>query len=187
MWAAGEHYDLDCLIFASGFEVGTEQSRRAGFEVAGRDGRTLTEHWAEGMRSMHGIHAHGFPNLFVLGLAQAANLISNVPHNFVEAAGAITAIVKHSLAEGSEQVEVTADAEESWIEQLVTRSGGILGSPDCTPGYYNNEGRPMGRREQLNGSGYPQGPIAYFDYLESWRSSGEFEGLEFRSGVPQER
>jgi cation diffusion facilitator CzcD-associated flavoprotein CzcO len=187
VWVADEHYDLDCLIFASGFEVGTEQSRRAGFEVAGRDGRTITEHWAEGMRSMHGLHAHGFPNLFVLGLAQGANLISNIPHNFVEAAGAISAIVNRALEEGSDQVEVTADAEASWIDQLVNRGGSILGSPDCTPGYYNNEGRPMGRREQLNGSGYPQGPVAYFDYLDRWRSSGEFEGLEFRNGVTQER
>jgi hypothetical protein len=55
-----------------------------------------------------------------------------------------------------------------------------MGNSDCTPGYYNNEGRPTGRRERLNMSGYPQGPIAYFDYISRWRSSGEFVGLEFR-------
>lgn len=187
VWAAGQHYDLDCLIFASGFEVGTEHSRRTGFEVAGSQGRTLTEHWSEAMRSMHGIHVHGFPNLFIVGLAQGANLISNIPHNFVEAAGAITSIVKHALAEDSEQVEVTAGAEQAWVDLLENSTGSFLGSPDCTPSYYNNEGRPMGRREQLNGGGYPQGPIAYFDYLERWRSSGDFEGLEFRSMVAQGR
>ena len=57
----------------------------------------------------------------------------------------------------------------------------FLGNPDCTPGYYNNEGKPIGRRERLNGSGYPEGPVAYFDYIDAWRSSGHFEGLEFRS------
>lgn len=181
VWVAEQHYDLDCLIFASGFEVGTELSRRSGFEVAGRDGVTLVEHWSEGMRTMHGMHSHGFPNLFILGVAQGGNLISNVPHNFVEAAATVSAIVKHALEEGSEQVEVTADAEESWIDQLVSRRGGIMGSPDCTPGYYNNEGRPMGRREQLNGSGYPQGAVAFFDYIDQWRSSGDFAGLEFRN------
>jgi hypothetical protein len=56
----------------------------------------------------------------------------------------------------------------------------FMGNSDCTPGYYNNEGRPTGRRERLNMSGYPQGPIAYFDYISRWRSSGEFTGLEFR-------
>ncbi|MEY4031867.1 MAG: hypothetical protein RL573_779, partial [Actinomycetota bacterium] len=51
---------------------------------------------------------------------------------------------------------------------------------DCTPGYYNNEGKPMGRREQQNSSGHPGGPIAFFNHLEEWRSTGEFAGLEFR-------
>ena len=55
------------------------------------------------------------------------------------------------------------------------------GDPTCTPGYYNNEGQPAGQRERLNGSGYPQGPVAYFDYLEQWRTSGDFDGLEFSS------
>ena len=56
----------------------------------------------------------------------------------------------------------------------------FLGNPDCTPGYYNNEGRPIGRRERRNASGYPAGPVAYFDFIEAWRDSGEFDGLEFR-------
>jgi cyclohexanone monooxygenase len=57
----------------------------------------------------------------------------------------------------------------------------LLASPDCTPGYYNNEGRPMGPRERLNGAGYPQGPVAFFAYIDHWRRSGEFAGLEFRT------
>ena len=56
----------------------------------------------------------------------------------------------------------------------------FLGNPECTPGYYNNEGGPIGRRERLNGSGYPDGPVAYFHYIHEWRSTGEFVGLEFR-------
>ena len=54
---------------------------------------------------------------------------------------------------------------------------GLLGNPDCTPGYYNNEGEPIGRRERLNISGYPPGPVAYFEYIDAWRNSGRFEGL----------
>ena len=44
-------YPVDCLIFATGFEVGTDYSRRTGFEVIGRDGLTLTEKWADGVRT----------------------------------------------------------------------------------------------------------------------------------------
>ena len=179
VWVAGEHYEVDCLIFASGFEVGTEYERRSGFDAVGRDGEALSEHWAEGMRSLHGIHVAGFPNLFVLGFAQGGNLISNIPHNYVEAADAIAAVVTHARETGTTQVEATVAAEQDWVNQLASRIGGIFGNPDCTPGYYNNEGQPMGRKEQLDSAGYPAGPVAFFDYLEKWRQTGEFTGLEF--------
>jgi cation diffusion facilitator CzcD-associated flavoprotein CzcO len=180
VWVGGEHYDLDCIVFASGFEVGTEQSRRSGFEIVGRGGSTLTERWADGMQTLHGIHVHDFPNLFVVGITQAANLISNVPHNFVEAGETIAAVVAHAESTGATEVEVTVEAEASWVDLLEGNPMAFMGNSDCTPGYYNNEGRPTGRRERLNMSGYPQGPIAYFDYISRWRSSGEFVGLEFR-------
>jgi hypothetical protein len=163
VWVGGVHHELDCLIFASGFEVGTSYARRAGFETVGRDGETLSDHWAEGMRTKHGMHLHGFPNLFVVQPNQGANLISNVTNNFVE------------------EVEVTAEAEAEWVQLLEGSTRAFLGSPECTPGYYNNEGRPIGRKERLNGSGYPEGPGAFFRYIAQWRSDGRFEGLEFRS------
>ncbi|HEV7730933.1 MAG TPA: NAD(P)/FAD-dependent oxidoreductase [Candidatus Binatia bacterium] len=182
VWVGGVHYDLDCLVFASGFEVGTEYARRTGFETTGRDGRTLTQHWADGMRSLHGIHMHGFPNLFLVGLTQGANLISNVTHNLTEAGTTIAAIVAHALATGATEVEVTDAAEQAWVELLESSTLGLLGNPDCTPGYYNNEGKPLGRRERLNVSGYPSGPVAYFQYIDEWRRSGAFTGLAFRAG-----
>ncbi|MGZ0192767.1 MAG: flavin-containing monooxygenase, partial [Acidimicrobiales bacterium] len=84
IWANGEHFELDCLIYASGFEVGTEYARRSGFETVGRDGLTLSEYWADGMSSLHGIHMQGFPNLFMVQPTHGANLISNIPHNLIE-------------------------------------------------------------------------------------------------------
>ena len=86
---AGREYPLDCIIYASGFEVGTEYRRRSGFDVSGRGGVKLSEHWAAGMRTKHGIHVHGFPNAFFVQPTQGANLISNVPHNLTEAARTI--------------------------------------------------------------------------------------------------
>jgi len=184
VWVAGVHYELDCLIFASGFEVGTSYARRSGYETVGRGGLTLSEHWADGMRSLHGIHVHGFPNLFIIGLAQGANLLSNVTHNLVEAGTTIAAVVAHALATGAEEVEVTEAAEQAWVDSLDSSAASFLGSPDCTPGYYNYEGRPIGRRERLNASGYPQGPVAYFRYIDAWRRTGAYEGLEFRVRQP---
>jgi cation diffusion facilitator CzcD-associated flavoprotein CzcO len=175
---AGVEYEVDCIIYASGFEVGTEFTSRAGFDPAGRDGVRLSEHWANGMRTKHGVHVHGFPNLFIQQPTQGANLISNIPHNLTEAGRTIAMIVAHALEQGYREVEVTKEAEDAWIELLLSGPGMMLGSADCTPGYYNNEGQPSENREYY--VGYPQGAMAYFQYLDRWRSSGDFEGLEFR-------
>ena len=183
VWVGGEHYDLDLLIFASGFEVGTEYSRRSGYETIGRDGEALSDHWADGMQTMHGMHVHGFPNLFILGMTQAGNLISNITSNLVEAGTSVAAVVAHAEEVGAEEVEVTEDAEQAWVALIEGSPTAFLGSPDCTPGYYNNEGKPIGRRERLNASGYPGGPVAYFQFIDGWRRSGDFEGLDFRDGA----
>ena len=79
VWVGGTHHPIDVLVIASGFEVGTTYERRSGYDVAGRNGLMLSEKWADGMRSLHGMHVHGFPNLFILGFSQAANQIANVP------------------------------------------------------------------------------------------------------------
>ena len=175
----GKEYEVDCIIYASGFEVGTAYTRRAGFDLVGRDGEKLSEHWADGMRTKHGIHVHGFPNAFIVQPTQGGNLISNIPHNIVDSAKTITKIVTHAREVGANEVEVTKEAEDKWIELLLTGTGMMLGGPDCTPGYYNNEGQAPGPSTNLF-VGYPEGAKAYFDYIEAWRQSGDYEGLEFR-------
>jgi cation diffusion facilitator CzcD-associated flavoprotein CzcO len=176
---AGKEYPLDCIIYASGFEVGTEYKRRAGYDMVGRDGLKLSEYWAEGMKTKHGTHVHGFPNAFIVQPTQGANLISNVPHNLTESGKTIALTIKHAIENGYKEIEVTKDAEDAWIELLLTNAGGMLGSPDCTPGYYNNEGQDAGPGAKYH-VGYPQGATAYFKYIKEWRESGDFDGLEFR-------
>ena len=175
----GVEYEVDCILYASGFEVGTEYKRRAGFELTGRDGLTLSKAWGEGMRSRHGVHVHGFPNAFFVQPAQGANLISNVPHNLTDAARSIAAVVKRARDHGHTQVDVTQEAQDEWVELLLTSAGRMTGGPDCTPGYYNNEGQAPGLAARLN-VGYPSGAAAYFKYIDEWRSSGAFKGLAFR-------
>jgi cation diffusion facilitator CzcD-associated flavoprotein CzcO len=181
LWVNGEHYELDCLIYASGFEVGTEYARRSGFETIGRDGLTLSEYWANGMSSLHGIHMQGFPNLFMVQPTHGANLISNIPHNLIERGNTIASIVKHAIDIGAKQVEVTPEAEAAWMQRLINGGRQFAGNPDCTPGYYNNEGQEAGPGDMVNRLGFPEGPTAYFEYIADWRSSGEFAGLDFHS------
>ncbi|MBV8986249.1 MAG: NAD(P)/FAD-dependent oxidoreductase [Acidimicrobiia bacterium] len=175
---AGIEYEVDCIIYASGFEVGTPFTRRAGYDITGRDGVKLSEAWAEGMVTKHGIHVHGFPNAFVVQVAQGANLIANVPHNFTEAGLTIAMIIKHTLDGGYREVEVTQKGQDDWMELLYSGPQlGTIGAVDCTPGYYNNEGQGHSIDWFL---GYPGGATAYFQYLDQWRTKGDFEGLEFR-------
>lgn len=180
VWVAGTHYELDCLIFASGFEVGTGYARRSGYETVGRDGLSLSERWADGMQSLHGMHVRGFPNLFILGMTQAANLISNITSNLNEAALSAAAVVARAVEIGADQVECTEAAEQDWVAQCARSDLSLFVNPDCTPGYYNNEGGVIGRREKLNAAGYPGGPVAFFQLIDAWRRSGRFDGLEFR-------
>jgi cation diffusion facilitator CzcD-associated flavoprotein CzcO len=177
--AGGVEYEVDCIVFATGFEVGTAHADRAGFDLVGRGGRRLSEHWADGMRTLHGMHVHGFPNAFIVQLPHGANLISNVPHNFTEAGRTIAAIVSHALANGHRRVEATEEAEQAWVDLLATGAGSILGGPDCTPGYYNNEGMGTTSTSPIS-IGYPYGAAAFFEMISAWRDSGRFEGLAFR-------
>ena len=175
---AGREYEVDCIVFASGFEVGSEYEKRAGFDPVGRDGLKLSQAWANGMRSLHGIHVHGFPNAFFVQPAHGANLISNIPHNLVEAGRTIATVVGHAQAVDKPVVEVTEAAQAVWVEQLLGGPPRMLGAPDCTPGYYNNEGQEA-TAAMRSAVGFPAGPSAYFRYLDRWRKSGDFAGLTF--------
>jgi len=177
---AGVEYEVDCIIYASGFEVGTDYTRRTGFDLTGRDGLKLSQAWSDGMRSKHGIHVHGFPNAFLVQPTQGANLISNVPHNLTESGKTIAMTVRHALDQGFKEIEVSQEAQDAWVALLLTGFGRMLGSPDCTPGYYNNEGQDPGEASRYY-VGYPAGATAYFKYIDAWRTSGAFEGLDFRS------
>jgi cation diffusion facilitator CzcD-associated flavoprotein CzcO len=174
---AGVEYPVDCIIYASGFEVGTKPTRRYGFDLTGRDGVRLSEYWAGGMRSMHGVHVHGFPNAFLVQLGQGGNFVANVPHNHNDTAKTVAAIVRHMSDRGLDRVEVSRDAENAWMEQLAPNPVMTSFLASCTPGYYNNEGQGPSPHSLL--VGYSGGAPAYFRYIDEWRTSGEFAGLEF--------
>lgn len=177
---AGKEYPVDCIVYASGFEVGTDYTERAGYDPVGRAGVRLSEYWADGMRTLYGLFVRGFPNLFLVQLGQGANLVSNVPTNFAEAAKTVAATVRHTLDGGLRTFEAGQRAQDDWIDMLLER-GRRNGSPDCTPGYYNNEGEQPGPRQRLN-VGYPDGAGAFFALMDRWRATGAFEGLDFTAG-----
>ncbi len=172
---AGVEYELDCLIYATGFEVGTEYTRRAGYEVYGRDGLSLTDKWADGARTLHGFHAFGFPNCFIVSNIQSGFTV-NFPHMLNEQSKHLAYVLKHAEENGITRIEATPEAEEEWVQTIIRLSQfNVKFLESCTPGYYNNEGKPAARSMQ-NGS-YGAGPVAFVGVLEAWRAQGRLEGL----------
>lgn len=176
----GVEYEVDCIIYSTGFEVGTSYTRRSGYDVIGREEKSLSDHWRDGTRSLHGMGSHGFPNVFIMNTSQGG-FTANFPHLLDESAVHQAHIIAHALAQGYNTVEVTATAEEEWVDTIVGFTGGPLGGlggPDCTPGYYNNEGQPNPNAQQS--APYGGGSIRFFELLKEWREDGNFEGLTFK-------
>ena len=174
----GQLYEVDCIIFATGFEVGTGYSRRAGYDPIGKNGVSLSEKWVDGIRTLHSFHVHDFPNLFIIGHAHGGYTTSYT-HSFDVKAKHLRYIIEACLKRGIKEVEVTQEAEQAWVDEIihVYRDQAAFNAA-CTPGYYNFEGNTSLLVAQ--NSSYGRGPIRYFKRLKDWQDEGNMEGLEFR-------
>jgi len=172
----GVEYDVDCIVYATGFEVGTEYTRRSGYELYGRDGMTLTDKWKDGASTLHGLHSRGFPNCFIFSNIQSGFTV-NFPHMLNEQSKHVAYILANALTNGVRRIEASQEAEDAWVQTIIDLAQNAQKFlEECTPGYYNNEGKP-GERAARNGS-YGAGPVAFVQLLEAWRAAGTFDGLE---------
>ncbi|OSC38816.1 flavin-containing monooxygenase [Mycobacterium decipiens] len=176
----GLAYELDCLIFATGFEVGTDYCRRTGFTLIGRDGVTLTDKWRDGVRTFQGLCANGFPNCFIESIAQSG-LTVNFPYLLDVQASHAAWIIAWALRRGVTEIEASRSAEADWVDLVLARSVATAErAKTCTPGYYNREGMADARTRQ--GSFFFGGPTEYADILETWRAQGGLVGFEIHGG-----
>ena len=179
--ANGKEYAVDCIVYASGFEITSSYERRLGIPIFGIGGKSIYEHWQEGMRTMHGLMVSGFPNLFLCGGGFVFQLGANYAHGIDVQAGHVAYTISELGSRGVKAANVSVAAEERWIaDQLETKGGGFVlgGSPDtCTPGYYNQEGTTQ-RYRNVRRETYSKGVGAYMKLLRQWRADGELEGLE---------
>ncbi|MEI6545609.1 MAG: monooxygenase, partial [Burkholderiales bacterium] len=174
----GREYELDCLIFGTGFEVGTDFTRRLGFEVHGRDGITLTEKWHDGAQTFHGLFTRGFPNLFVMTTQQSGQS-ANFQHMMAEQAHHIAWVLDKTRASSVRTIEASEQAETDWVNSIVKLAR--MRQPflnECTPGYYNNEGQPNERIAR--NSPFWRGPMAFLKIWDKWRKEGSMQGLELK-------
>ncbi|HEX8030140.1 MAG TPA: NAD(P)/FAD-dependent oxidoreductase [Vicinamibacterales bacterium] len=168
-----QSYEVDCIIYATGFEVVTTSHKSGGFEIIGRGGETIDNKWAQAVRSLHGIYTHGFPNLFfVAGLRQGAPTL-NFPYMMDEQAIHAAGVVKRMLDEKVAVMEVTQQAEQRWCDVIVEKSTVNLDyMRECTPSILNAEGRLEELGKQTFTTAYGGGPLEYIDLLRDWREGG---------------
>ncbi|MFD1813297.1 flavin-containing monooxygenase [Rhodococcus gannanensis] len=169
-------YKVDALVFATGFEVGTSYTRRSGFDIVGRGSVRLSDKWAKGPRTFHGLQSHDFPNCFFLGYTQ-----TGIAHNYVHTAEERARHLAYILTEwrdrGGSLVEADQQAEDDWVRTMAeTTEMGKQFFADCTPSYLDSEGDTH-NPDSLLSAGYGGGPVAFFELLEQWRATGSLDGV----------
>ncbi|MBP2368881.1 flavin-containing monooxygenase [Pseudonocardia parietis] len=168
----GVEHPVDVVIFATGFEIGSDPAVRAGADVRGRGGITLAQYWADGLRTLHGWVSRGFPNLFHLGSTQNAVSV-NFVHILEEQSEHVGAVVAEAERRGRVLVEPTAEVEDAWVGTIRERAVSMQAFlAECTPGYYNSEGRPRKRSEGFGG-----GPVEFTSLVRRWRAEGGMDDV----------
>ncbi len=178
----GELYEVDCIIYGTGFEAEvTPLSRRAGHEIIGRGGVSLAEKWADGAASLFGMMSRGFPNFFAMPApGQQAVVTVNYTQLAVLGARFVGGAVGILDREGVKVFDVSAQAEEEWVQKVVssfTDASSVLSQ--CTPSRINFEGHPESMNPRNGNFGRRLGDyFGYKELLEQWLEKGACEGLE---------
>jgi cation diffusion facilitator CzcD-associated flavoprotein CzcO len=154
----GKTYKLDLLIYATGFEV---QKTGIYNKIVGENGLDLNDKYANGVRTLLGIHSEGYPNMFIMGGYQASFQFNLT--DMLQAQGDhIAACINFARENGYDTIEVTPESEEFWVQEVIRHRGKTTRNQDCTPGYYNFEGE-FQRRQDGN---YNGGFNAYCKHLD---------------------
>ncbi|MCB1683568.1 MAG: hypothetical protein KDI31_03750, partial [Pseudomonadales bacterium] len=178
--ANGVAYEVDCIIYATGFEITTQPHRRVDFDTIGCNGQSLYTHWKDGFRTLHGLSSHGFPNWFTIGINQNG-LSPNMTAMFDDQAVHVSYIIDQVKKRGLQVAEVSEAAEAAWVAEIVRLAGSGAGAAEflesCTPGYYNREGTSSTTANRQN-SPYAPGINAFNALLQQWREDGKLEGMD---------
>ena len=174
--AGGVEYEIDCMIFASGFEVTSDLDRRWGIDVIeGRGGKSIYDHWRDGYKTLHGMMTHGFPNQFFTGFIQSG-LNASTTEQMSRHGYHIAYIIKEALTRGATMVEASEAAQAAYVQHVHDTAVDISAfQRECTPSYFNGEGDTKPRFY----AGEPYGPgwEAFETLLADWRDKGDLAGV----------
>lgn len=174
--ANGKEYPVDCIIFASGFEVTSDLERRWGMDVfEGRDGVSIYDHWRDGPKTLHGTMTHGFPNQFYIGYIQGG-LNATVTRQIGGQSQHIAHIIRETLKRGASAVEPSQQAQDDYVRHFAEIEVDLSAfQAECPPSYFNNEGEANPKWALFRSYGY--GWTAFETLLDEWRAQGDMKGL----------
>lgn len=161
----GKKYDVDVLIYATGFEV---QQTGIYNTIVGEANVNLQDKYADGIRTLLGIHTTGFPNLFIMGGYQASFQF-NLTDMLQTQGDHIAACIDYVRSNGYHSLDVSDEAEQWWVDEVINHRGKTTRSEECTPGYYNMEGDSQRRQDGNYNGGFRQ----YFEHQGEVREKME--------------
>ena len=178
----GVEYEIDCMIFASGFEVTSDLKRRWGFEtVEGRRGVSIYDYWADGPLTLHGMTAHNFPNMFYTGYVQGG-LNGTTTEQFGKQAYHASWIISEALKKSITSVEPSQEAQDAYIQRFREVALDLTTFlTECPPSYFTNEGDKEPKWFLFRGWGL--GWDNFQAMLQEWRDKGDMGGMVLTNGV----
>ena len=173
----GVEYEVDCIIFASGFEVSSSLERRWGFDaIDGRGGKSLYDHWRAGPQTLHGTMTNGFPNMFFIGYIQGG-LNGSVTEQFGRQGEHSAWIIAEAMKRGAKAVEPTDEGVEAYCRHFQDVAFDTSAfQAECTPSYFSNEGQKDAPWQLFRS--YGPGWNAFMKLLADWRADGKMDGME---------
>ena len=170
----GQTYELDLLIYATGFEV---QKTGIYNQIVGRNRVNLEDKYADGIRTLLGIHTHGFPNLFIMGGYQASFQF-NLTDMLQTQGDHIAECIDYVRRNGYQTMDPTDEAEEWWVQEVIKHRGKTNRNRDCTPGYYNFEGEDNRRQDGNYNGGFRTYFLHQGEVRERMAENFEFTSLD---------
>jgi cation diffusion facilitator CzcD-associated flavoprotein CzcO len=168
----GGEFDLDVIIFATGFDAVTGALNN--IDITGADGARLSETWAGGPETYLGIGTPGFPNLLMVCGPQSA--YANIPVIIEGVVGWMGRALSHMQENGYDRLEVTPSATEAWVGQVeAIFNATLLPAGESVNSWYLGANTPGKPRRVLFFFG---GAAAYLQALDQC-AANDFEGFEF--------
>jgi cyclohexanone monooxygenase len=165
------HFDLDVIVFATGFDAMTGALNR--IDIRGRDGTLLRDAWAEGARTYLGLQSVGFPNLFTVTGPGSPSVLANMVVGVEQHVEWIGDCLVYLRQHGYRSIEPTPEAQDAWVEHVNEVAEGTMYTAATCNSWYLGANIPGKPRVFLP---YVGGLPAYIEKTDAVAAAG-YEGF----------